>query len=285
MNVRGLSVALLAAIVGVSGHALGLPPAQPVQEPPARLRFVADPIADGAILSFAAGTAILSQAILSTGEIQPGKPLPSSNLLAIDRVAVKQTPVPAWGTLSNVGLFAAIGYAAIDPVATGYRDSASAGLVDAVIYSETIAITWSLTNLAKIAFRRPRPNAVREADRNPGVEISSTDSALSFYSGHASITSAISATATYLAFARSPGTARPWLTLGLGALATTLVDIGRIRSGKHFPTDVITGTMAGVGIGVLVPHLHRSEDVKRRPIWIGMGQAPSGTTLGVAGVF
>jgi membrane-associated phospholipid phosphatase len=285
MNVHGLSVALLAVIVSVSGHALALPPAQPVEEPPQRLRFVADPITDGAILSFAAGTAILSEAILGTGEIQPQQPLPSDNLLAIDRVAVDQTPVPAWGTVSNVGLFAAIGYAVIDPVATGYRDSSSAGLVDAVIYGETITITWSLTNLAKIAFRRPRPNAVREADRNPEVEISSTDSALSFYSGHASITSSISATATYLAFARSPGTARPWITLGVGTLATTLVGIGRVRSGKHFPTDVIAGTMAGAGIGVLVPHLHRSEDVRRRPIWIGMSQTPAGTTLGVAGAF
>jgi hypothetical protein len=48
---------------------------------------------------------------------------------------------------------------------------------------------------------------------------------------------------------------------------------------------VIVGVSGGAGIGVLVPHLHRSEDVKRRPIWIGMGQTPSGTTLGVAGVF
>ena len=50
---------------------------------------------------------------------------------------------------------------------------------------------------------------------------------------------------------------------------TVLTAYGRVQSGDHFPTDVIAGAMAGAGIGILVPHLHRSDEVKRRPVWIG----------------
>ncbi len=53
-------------------------------------------------------------------------------------------------------------------------------------------------------------------------------------------------------------TLRPWITLAVGMLTTTLVDVGRVRAGVHFPTDVLAGTTAGIGIGVLVPHLHRT---------------------------
>jgi undecaprenyl-diphosphatase len=172
------------------------------------------------------------------------------------------------------------------------RLRAEAGLVDGVIYAETISVTWSLTNLAKIAFRRPRPTAYRERARlealyGPDAEIpdiTTTDSALSFFSGHASITSAVASTATYLAFSRSPHSVRPWVTLIVGALTTTLVDVGRVRAGYHFPTDVIAGTTAGIGIGVLVPHLHRAEDVTRRPIWIGVQPMPGGSSLLISGL-
>jgi len=87
---------------------------------------------------------------------------------------------------------------------------------------------------------------------------SNTDLQLSFFSGHASTAGAISATATYLAFMRSgPRTARPWITLGVGTLLTAFISYERVRSGEHFPTDVIMGSLAGAGIGVLVPHFHR----------------------------
>jgi undecaprenyl-diphosphatase len=134
----------------------------------------------------------------------------------------------------------------------------------------------AMTNIVKIAVRRPRPMAYIESAKHEGeLDYSnpSTDSALSFFSGHASMTAAIGATATYLAFARSTGKLRPWLTLALATGLTTFVSIERVRAGKHFPTDVIAGAFAGAGLGVVVPHLHRTEEVQQRRVWVGFTPA------------
>jgi membrane-associated phospholipid phosphatase len=269
-----------------------LPKPMPEEPPEGRVRFVAEPISDGAILSLSFGTAALSEAILGTGEIVPQQPQSTSKLLSIDRGAITESPEPAWSTVSNVGLFGAMAFAAVDPILSGFRSGPDAAVADAFIYGETIAITWSVTNLAKIAFRRPRPSAYQEQQRlydQYGQEnapaISDTNSALSFFSGHASLTASVAATATYLAFARSPRSPRPWITLGVGAAVTTLTSIGRVRAGKHFPTDVIAGSMAGIGIGILVPHLHRSDDAKQRPVWVGFAPAAGGGGLSVGGSF
>ena len=85
------------------------------------------------------------------------------------------------------------------------------------------------------------------------VHVTGTDTALSFFSGHASETAALSATATYLAFARSSGTARPWITLVAGTLLTTFVSYERVNAGKHFPTDVIAGLLAFLTLAWLLP--------------------------------
>ncbi|MCU0687604.1 MAG: phosphatase PAP2 family protein [Polyangiaceae bacterium] len=269
-----------------------IPRPKPEQAPPTRIRFVAEPVSDGAILSLSIGTAALSEAILGTGEIVPQQPQSTSKLLSIDRGAITESPEQAWSTVSNIGLFGAIGFAALDPILSGFRSGPDAGVADAFIYGETIAVTWSVTNLAKIAFRRPRPSAYRQQQelydqygQTAAPAITDTDSALSFFSGHASITASVSATATYLAFARAPHSPRPWITLGVGALATTLTSVGRVRAGKHFPTDVIAGAMAGVGIGILVPHLHRSDDAKQRPVWVGVAPVSNGGGLSVNGAF
>jgi len=87
------------------------------------------------------------------------------------------------------------------------------------------------------------------------------------------MTGALGATATYLAFARSSGKLRPWITLSFFTALTTFVSIERVRAGKHFPTDVIAGAFAGAGIGVVVPHLHRTEDVQQRKVWVGFTPA------------
>ena len=99
----------------------------------------------------------------------------------------------------------------------------------------------------------------------------------------AATTAAVAATASYLAFARAPGTPRPWITMGVGAAVTTVTCVGRVRSGEHFPTDVIAGAMAGFGIGILVPHSHRAEAPTQRPIWIGAAPIDDGGIITVSG--
>jgi undecaprenyl-diphosphatase len=238
--------------------------------------FVINPVADIVLTGAGAGFSTLLSAILSTGEIVPSAPGNPQNLLGIDRVAVTQTIDPNASTYSNVILWSVVGFAALDPILSGFRYGRDAALVDAIMYAETISLTESLTDLTKIAVRRPRPLDYA----NPSLTV--TDNELSFFSGHAATVGAISATATYLAFVREPSTPRPWITLGAGTLLTTLVSYERVRSGAHFPTDVIAGSLAGVSVGVLVPHMHLHE-AERPSMWIGALPLPGGGGLSLQG--
>jgi undecaprenyl-diphosphatase len=226
--------------------------------------------------------------ILGTGEIQSTPPGPTSNLLSIDQGVVSQTPSPNAVTYADIGLYTAVGFAVLDPILSGIRDGQDALIVDAVLYAETVALTEMLSDITKIAVRRPRPIDYRQCGGKQATNpecLGTTNFDLSFYSGHATTVAAIGATATYLAFIRDPKTIRPWLTLGLAAALTTFVSYERVASGDHFPTDVIAGSMAGAAIGILVPHLHRHE-AEAPHYWIGAAPAPGGGgALTLGGLF
>jgi len=267
-----------------------LQPTAAEERPEGKATFQSDPIADGCIILVSLGSAGVLDLINSTGEIRPQQIAPdfnNNNLIWIDRGAVKSKFDSSAAGISNLGLGLAGAFAVVDPVLSGFRErSAQAGLVDAIMYAETVSLTMALTNVVKIAVRRPRPIAYAEAEAHkgdPGYSNASTDSSLSFFSGHASLTGAIGATATYLAFARSRGKLRPWLTLLLASGVTAVTSIERVRAGRHFPTDVIAGAMAGAGIGIVVPHLHRTDDVLERPVWVGFNPAPYSERAEVVG--
>jgi undecaprenyl-diphosphatase len=136
----------------------------------------------------------------------------------------------------------------------------------------------------QVAVRRPRPiDYINCANAAATGGCGSTDLQLSFFSGHASTVAAVSATATYLAFVRSPDSLLPWLTLVGGTALTSFVSYERVRSGAHFPTDVIAGAMAGAAIGVLVPHIHRHPFGR---LWIGFAPVEGGgATASIQGPF
>jgi membrane-associated phospholipid phosphatase len=254
--------------------------------------FTVDPVADGALIAGAGGFSALLELILSTGEITPQRPGSPDKLLSIDRIAVTQTIDSHADTFSSVGLGVAIAFAAADPLLSGARDGWDAAFVDAILYAETISMTLAITDITKVAVRRPRPIAYAEqaaldtkyggAANSPSI--TDTDSTLSFFSGHAAVSGAITATATYLAFQRSPHSWRPWVTLAVGTLLTSFVGIERVRAGAHFPTDVIAGALGGGVIGVLVPHLHRHE-AEGPHVVVGFAPAPGGGALVLQGIF
>ena len=255
--------------------------------------FTIDPVADGVLIAGGAATSGLLSLILSTGEIGAALPGPESNLLSIDRLAVTQHIDPNAGTYSTIVLGAAIAFAALDPFLSAYRDGWDAALVDAVMYAETIALTETLTDITKIAVRRPRPidyvncpySATNTATSLPASCEGNSDLQLSFFSGHSSTVGAIGATASYLAFQRSGAqSARAWVTLVTSVAMTTFVSIERVRSGEHFPTDVLAGSFAGAMVGVLVPHLHKHVQ-EAPPVWIGYAPAQGGGSLTVGGIF
>jgi membrane-associated phospholipid phosphatase len=266
-----LGFALALGFAPRAAHADPAPPAPRLKE---GQHFRIDPVVDGVLIAGGAGFSILLSEILSTGEIVPVPPGNPDKLLSIDHVAITQTIDPHAGTYSNIGLGVAIGYAIADPIFSGLRDGPRATLVDAILYAESITITQAFTSAVKIAVRRPRPiDYVQCGPTAPPGNCTATDLQLSFFSAHAAVTGAIAATASYLAFIRAPRSARAWVTLGAGIALTAFVSYERVRSGEHFPTDVIMGSMAGGSIGVLVPHLHRHE-AEAPPVWIGFAPAP-----------
>lgn len=239
--------------------------------------FTIDPVVDGVLTAGGLSFSILLTRILGTGEIRPQAPGSSDRLWSFDRVAVTQTIDPNADGRSNWGLYGAYAYAIIDPILSGARDGGRALVVDAIMYTEAIAITQAFTGATKIGVRRPRPiDYVRCPEGNASSsQCMDTDLQLSFFSGHASTTGAIVGVASYLAFVRSgPRSARPWITLGVGVLTTAFVSYERVRSGEHFPSDVIMGSLAGAAVGVLVPHFHRlphyhERELEAPPLLIG----------------
>jgi membrane-associated phospholipid phosphatase len=254
--------------------------------------FTLDPVVDGVLTAAGFGFSGTLELVLSTGEIRPPAPaVAAKSLLFFDRVAVTQTIDPHAATYSDIGLGTAIGFAVLDPILSGFRDGTDALLVDGLMYAESGAITLTLTDITKIAVRRPRPidykNCEPAANGTPSTNsgCTSTDLGLSFYSGHAAGVAAIGATATYLAFVRSPPhSPRPWVTLGVAAVLTAFVSYERVRAGMHFPSDVVAGSLAGAAVGVLVPHLHRHAQ-EAPAVWVGVAPVEGGGSLILNGRF
>lgn len=128
--------------------------------------------------------------------------------------------------------------------------------VDALIFSEAVALSADVNHAAKLLVARQRP-FVNARTREERAERSDADDNLSFYSGHTSLAfSTVVAAGTLATLHRSPYARWVW-AVGLPLAAFT--GYLRIAADKHYLTDVVTGAALGSAVGGLVPWLHRAR--------------------------
>jgi membrane-associated phospholipid phosphatase len=127
---------------------------------------------------------------------------------------------------------------------------------DLVVMSEALVVNGALNQVAKVTVRRPRPATYG------GEDITKPDNYLSFYSNHASNAFAVGAAYATTFTLRHPDSPYRYLVYGAvlagGATTGTL----RVVGGKHFPSDVLVGSIVGTAVGVTVPLLHRRKEVR-----------------------
>lgn len=133
--------------------------------------------------------------------------------------------------------------------------------------TEVFAMTFGLTNIAKNIVRRPRPFTY-----NPDVPLEDKmkkDARRSFFSGHTSHTAAFSFFMAKVITDYHPN-AKKGLKIFFWTFAATIPAVTgylRVKAGRHFPTDVITGYMTGALVGYLIPHLHKKKKTDNALSW------------------
>jgi membrane-associated phospholipid phosphatase len=146
-----------------------------------------------------------------------------------------------------------------------------------IMTAETFALNYGTTYIVKSTVNRTRPYVYNT--ELPVSTRTDKESRQSYYSGHTSQTAA----ATFL-FAKVISDFHPYLKpgvkTGIWAFAITVPAVEaylRVKGGKHYPTDVITGYALGALSGWLIPQLHRNKNYthgKKKDIF-NMGIAPS----------
>tara|TARA_B100000809_G_scaffold245041_1_gene271600 strand:- start:1536 stop:2420 length:885 start_codon:yes stop_codon:yes gene_type:complete len=129
-----------------------------------------------------------------------------------------------------------------------------------VMGAEVYTITSTLALNSKYAFNRTRPLAYNSEFSNE-LRTGKT-SKLSFFSGHTAQTAGFSFFMAKVITDYHPDMRKSFkVIVWSGAVALpALTGYFRIKGGKHFNTDVITGFAVGAAIGWLIPQLHKKKE-------------------------
>ncbi|MEJ7597255.1 MAG: phosphatase PAP2 family protein [Kofleriaceae bacterium] len=142
-----------------------------------------------------------------------------------------------------------------------------------LIYGEALAATLVLNAGTKYLVQRPRPYAYHEDSRVAAwAREQGKDSRLSFYSGHAALAFTGATTGGYLFATTSDNINARTAMWASGAMLASATAIMRVRAGKHYYSDVLTGAVLGVAVGYAVPRLHDDGGIMLTGReWLGIG--------------
>lgn len=128
-----------------------------------------------------------------------------------------------------------------------------------VLYGQSHAVNSNFYILNTAVVSRARP-----FNYNTDVPIEekmANESRNSFFSGHVSSTSTASffMAKVYSDFHPELGNKKYWL-FAAAAIPPSLVGFYRFKAMKHFPTDLLVGSVAGAVTGILIPHIHKVKN-------------------------
>lgn len=219
------------------------------QAEPQRSVYEVNPLVDGAIIGV---TGLSASLVYLYGDrwIHQKCPCGPNDINAFDRGAVGNSNTTL-DTISDI----TVGLAVLAPP---ILDAIDLGMTkefeeDLFVYAETFSMNSFLVTFAKYTVQRPLPRTVAG---DPTL-VHSAGGYRSFYSGHTSTFFSTLSTAAITLNLRYHQGIWPWLiVIGLGAS----VGVERVAAGRHFPSDVIVGALAGTAVGVFVPFFHQKPD-------------------------
>ncbi len=192
---------------------------------------------------------------------------------AFDRVGARSWS-GSWGTAGDRTRHALLGAAVLASFApqVAYERWRNATTL-AVMFTEAALLVEGATHLAKDLTGRRRPwthnTSLSVEERLALSAADPLDARRSFFSGHASSAFAL-ATLMSTVFADVHGRSRASDALWAASLsAAALTGLARVKSGMHYPSDVLVGAAVGAAIGCVVPGLHRTG--RTSPVGVSAG--------------
>lgn len=222
----------------------------------AQVRYELNPLREGILLGGGVGLAV--GGTVFANNVKPYSPEEVNNLRVdiphFDRFATRHYSLKAehfsdWMGISSLAL----------PLLafTGREGRNQAGAIGIMLFE---GATWTVgaTNLAKALSLRPRPYVFNQDV--PMSEKTAREARMSYFSGHVSI-SAYTAFAGARIFADLYPDSR-WkpVVWAAAALIPAGAAYGRMKSGRHYLSDVVSGYLIGAAIGYFTPRLHRGRD-------------------------
>ncbi|MGV3586539.1 MAG: phosphatase PAP2 family protein [Adhaeribacter sp.] len=124
-----------------------------------------------------------------------------------------------------------------------------------LLYAETMSVTGTLFAMTAGLVDRKRPMVY--GTEAPLKDRTSKNARNSFFAGHPAATASATFFLAKVFHDFNPDSpARPFVW-GAAAAVPATVGYLRLKAGKHFLSDVITGYTIGTTVGILVPHLHK----------------------------
>lgn len=192
--------------------------------------------------------------------------------LAVRRSLVWKAPEGA-DRMSDFVAFAVAPVASIglDALAAWHDRAAGHAWEDAVLIAEATVVAVDIDSLVKVVAVRERPSAYRRRVAAGALADPRRDDNLSFFSGHATETSALAAAAGTVATLHGYRWAP--VVWGVGGSAAVFTGYLRVAADRHWFTDVVTGLAVGTGIGIAVPCMFHQPDA---PDLEGMASSAQG---------